>query len=205
MKLKAKEGAPLSDPICYRKLIRKLNFLTNTRLDISFIVHHLSQCLAVDYPTSDQYKLVIIVKLAKQGYQFFVFSPARSGVWHEVHFRVTFSNLTLRIKPVYVNDSLYRLRTDGRVIVFNTKKEKATILDLPEFMISHHDPINGKISPDFDTWLGVAQGLLTLVCVFKKSIIIATYDYVSSNWRISHTLDNFIKRHDLFDGFPYLD
>ncbi|XP_059315764.1 uncharacterized protein LOC132066475 [Lycium ferocissimum] len=42
-KLKAKEGLPLQDPTFYRKLVGKLNFLTNTRFDISYSVQHLSQ------------------------------------------------------------------------------------------------------------------------------------------------------------------
>ena len=45
VKLKAKEGPVLSDPTFYRKLVGKLNFLTNTRLDISYAVQHLSQFL----------------------------------------------------------------------------------------------------------------------------------------------------------------
>ncbi|XP_070004472.1 secreted RxLR effector protein 161-like [Nicotiana sylvestris] len=43
VKLKAKEGAPLSDPTFYRLLVGELNFLTNTRLNIAYGVQHLSQ------------------------------------------------------------------------------------------------------------------------------------------------------------------
>lgn len=35
-KLHAKEGPPLTNPAYYRKLIEKLNFLTNTRMDIAY-------------------------------------------------------------------------------------------------------------------------------------------------------------------------
>nr|XP_016513719.1 PREDICTED: uncharacterized mitochondrial protein AtMg00810-like [Nicotiana tabacum] len=43
IKLRSEDGALLSDRGYYRKLVGKLNFLTNTRLDIAYSVQHLSQ------------------------------------------------------------------------------------------------------------------------------------------------------------------
>lgn len=43
VKLKHKECPAISDYSFYRKLIRKLNFLTNTRVEIAYSVQHLRQ------------------------------------------------------------------------------------------------------------------------------------------------------------------
>ncbi|KAL3375877.1 hypothetical protein AABB24_002705 [Solanum stoloniferum] len=43
VKLHAKEGTPLTEPLFYRQLIGKLNFLTNTRMDITYSAQYLSQ------------------------------------------------------------------------------------------------------------------------------------------------------------------
>lgn len=45
MKLSSNEGTLLTDPTYYRRLVGKLNFLTNTRMDITHSVQHLSQFL----------------------------------------------------------------------------------------------------------------------------------------------------------------
>ncbi|XP_027767796.1 uncharacterized protein LOC114074076 [Solanum pennellii] len=54
-----------------------------------------------------------------------------------------------------------------------------------------------------DIWLGRAQGLLTLVYIFRKHIVIGSFDRASSRWGVSHTLENFVLSPDGdIIGFP---
>ncbi|KAK4362692.1 hypothetical protein RND71_017933 [Anisodus tanguticus] len=164
--------------------------------------------LAVDYPSSNQYKLVTISKLARHSNlfdKFHVLSSDRSGLWREIQLRSnTFSDLAIVSGPVFWLNSLHWLRSDGSVLAFDTNREEAILIERPKF-IDHCDFMYGKILTGCDKWLGVAQGLLTLVCIFKKSIIIAAYDNASSNWKVSHTGDNFVSGpYGFINGFPVL-
>ena len=60
-KLPATKGVPLCDKevTAYRRLIGRLIYLTNTRLDISFSVNHLSQF--VSKPTSEHHQVAMHV------------------------------------------------------------------------------------------------------------------------------------------------
>ncbi|KAH0689916.1 hypothetical protein KY289_017274 [Solanum tuberosum] len=167
--------------------------------------------LVVDYPNSDQYKLVTISNIVENSnlfYKFHLLSSEQSGLWHEIQLRTnSFISLPYGSPPVYWHDSLYFLRSDGSVLALDTKKEEAVLIDRPEF-IDHFVLSYGKIltSRDMsgsDIWLGRAKDLLTLVCIFRKYIVIGTYDRTSSCWRVSHTLDNFVLGPDgNIIGFP---
>nr|AAU90336.1 F-box protein interaction domain containing protein [Solanum demissum] len=167
--------------------------------------------LVVDYPNSDQYKLVTISNIVENSnlfYKFHLLSSEQSGLWREIQLRTnSFISLPYGSPPVYWHDSLYFLRSDGSVLALDTKKEEAVLIDRPEF-IDHFVLSYGKIltSRDMsgsDIWLGRAKDLLTLVCIFRKYIVIGTYDRTSSCWRASHTLDNFVLGPDgNIIGFP---
>ncbi|XP_015160319.1 uncharacterized mitochondrial protein AtMg00810-like [Solanum tuberosum] len=53
VKLSADSGTPLSNPTIYRHLIGKINYLTHTRPDLSFVMLTLSQFMHM--PTNDHY------------------------------------------------------------------------------------------------------------------------------------------------------
>ncbi|WMV24354.1 hypothetical protein MTR67_017739 [Solanum verrucosum] len=100
------------------------------------------------------------------------------------------------LKSIQANHFVSQQISDGSVLALDKKKEEGILIEPPKF-IDHYVLNYGKIlaSRDMsgsDIWLGRAQGLLTLVCIFRKYIVIGTYDRASSCWRVSHTLDNFL-------------
>ncbi|MCD7452945.1 hypothetical protein HAX54_018914 [Datura stramonium] len=150
--------------------------------------------LAVDHPTTNSYyKLVTVGMLNKnQGYKFRVFSSEEAGVvWHEFQLRREVVRCTSLVdtQPVYARDCLHWLTSDGNILAFDTKSStgQATIINRPENMLKLYfkDPMCGVM---FNAVLGLARGELTLICAFKKFILIFGYDYVSSNWTVSYTL-----------------
>ncbi|PHU23512.1 hypothetical protein BC332_08619 [Capsicum chinense] len=127
----------------------------------------------------------------------------RPGLWREIQLTTNTSiSLSFGSPTVYWRNSLHWLRSDGSVLAFDTKKEEAMLIDRPWFL-DHYDVNCSKIPTGRDVWLGIAQGLLTLVYIFKETIVIGTYDNVRSTWRIRHTFDNLISGpKGLIDVFP---
>lgn len=162
--------------------------------------------LAVDYPNPNQYKVVTISYPAENSnlfYKFHVLSSERPGLWREIQLTTNTSiSLSFGSPTVYWRNSLHWLRSDGSVLAFDTKKEEAMRIDRPWFL-DHYDVNCSKIPTGRDVWLGIAQGLLTLVYIFKETIVIGTYDNVRSTWRIRHTFDNLISDpKGMIDVFP---
>lgn len=76
-KLSQQGGEPLQDPNIYRRLIGRLIYLTNTRLDISYSAQQLSQFMSS--PTSIHYDAAIrVLKYVKQSPAQCLLFPANS-------------------------------------------------------------------------------------------------------------------------------
>ncbi|XP_060202879.1 F-box protein At1g20360-like [Lycium barbarum] len=148
--------------------------------------------LAVDHPTSSRYKLVIVEILNNyQGYKFRVFSSEEGGVmWHEFQLRMEFCSPLDCQQPSYVHDCLHWLTSNGDILAFDTKSSTgdATIIKHPEVYKLFKDPMYGVLSLTYDAMLGLARGVLTVVCAFEKFIVVFGYDYVSRNWTVSYTI-----------------
>ncbi|PHT61777.1 Protein REVEILLE 1 [Capsicum annuum] len=164
-----------------------------------------SMGFAVDYPDSDQYKLVTIserVKYSHRFYKFSLLSSQQPGFWHEIQQETnSFRPFPEGNPPVYWCGSLYWLRCEGSVVAFDTRRQASRVIEAR--FIPQYDFNYGNISTGNNMWLGTAQGVLTLACIFRRLIVLATYDNARSSWTVTHTVDNFISRMSGFvAGFP---
>ncbi|WVZ04757.1 hypothetical protein V8G54_022056 [Vigna mungo] len=78
-RLSTSYGTSLPDSSSYRRLLRRLIFLTTTRPNISYAVHHLSQFMSA--PTSAHSQTVFhILRYLKQALDFGLFFAAKSSL-----------------------------------------------------------------------------------------------------------------------------
>jgi len=87
-KLTAIEGPLIADPSHYRVMMGKLNFLTNTRPNLSFAVQTLSQFMQ-DPHTPHLHALTYILRYLK--------GTVRQGILLKARNKVQFSNLPMRL------------------------------------------------------------------------------------------------------------
>ncbi|KAH0740508.1 hypothetical protein KY290_033551 [Solanum tuberosum] len=140
--------------------------------------------LFVDYPASDQYKLVTleILDQRKPKYKIHILEPY-GLMWRE--FQLTRAKRISIKKPEH-GSLLHWVIHDGLILVFDAKREEATILNPSKFISIHHKPNpNARIWHCSSRKLVTVQGQLTFVHTYHKWTIIAVYNFESRNWRVS--------------------
>nr|KYP49610.1 Retrovirus-related Pol polyprotein from transposon TNT 1-94 [Cajanus cajan] len=78
-RLSASSGTPLADPSSYRRLLGRLIYLTTTRPDISYVVHHLSQFMSAP-STAHSQAIFRILRYLKQAPGSGLFFPTNSSL-----------------------------------------------------------------------------------------------------------------------------
>ena len=71
-------GEPLIDFALYKRLIGKINYLTNTRLDLAFLVQHLSQFMLAPHTPHMEAALHVLRYLKYNPNQGILMSPKPS-------------------------------------------------------------------------------------------------------------------------------
>ncbi|XP_020221109.1 uncharacterized protein LOC109803848 [Cajanus cajan] len=126
-RLSSTTGTPLHDPSAYRRLIGRLIYLTTTRPDITYVVHHLSQF--VSSPTTSHSQAAFrILRYLKQEPGFGIFFSANSSSqlkafsdsdWAGYHD----SRRSITGFSIYLGDSLISWRSKKQPTVSRSSSE----------------------------------------------------------------------------------
>lgn len=124
-------------------------------------------CLFVDYPASDQYKLVTleIPDQPKPKYNIHILEPHGWLMWREFQLKRT-KRIT---KTPEQGSLLHCLVLDTHILVFDTKREEASILNPSKFISIRHKPNpNARIWRCSSQNIVIVQGQLTFVHTYHK-------------------------------------
>lgn len=137
-------------------------------------------CLFVDYPTSDEYKLVILDQ--RKVYKLHILTS--SGLWHEFQIRKT-----KRMTQLNAASILYWLVRDGLILIFDAKREEASILNPSTFIsIRYKQKPKQSIIYNSAQWLVIVQGKFTFIHTYHKCTV-TVYNYEAKNQRVSPTFE----------------
>ncbi|XP_059277957.1 uncharacterized protein LOC132032365 [Lycium ferocissimum] len=148
---------------------------------------------AYEYPTSNEYKLVVVENFCGEDpYIFHIFS-SDVGIWQEFQWTTSFGDyVNFQSRSFYLNHTLYWLMKDGRVLAFDTNQKYARILKSSLEVIKQHVDLPGDKIFHHDSWFGVVQGKLHLVWALKNYVVVVTYDDEINSWEVVHINNNFL-------------
>ena len=138
-------------------------------------------------------KIRNLVETSNMFYKFHLLWIEKSCFWREIQQKKLVSFPYLMLVHLFIGMILYFLRSDGSVLRLEKNWKEGILIDPPDlinhYIISYSNFLACSDMSCSGIWLIRAQGLLTLVCIFKKYIVFGTYDRACSYRRVSYTFE----------------